>query len=69
MRYIQLDPTKARKRDGLTPQKAWDAAVDAGNDVYCTRMHNIWCGVCAGLRVVNASEQSYLSPAACVAQL
>ena len=42
MRYIQLDPTKARKRDGLTPQKAWDAAVDAGNDVYCTRMHNIW---------------------------
>ena len=43
MRYLQLDPAKARRRDGQTAQEAWDAAVDAGCDVYCTRMHNIWC--------------------------
>jgi transmembrane protein 222 len=42
IRYLQLDPSKARLREGVSPQKAWDAAVDTGCDVYCTRMHNIW---------------------------
>ena len=42
IRYIQLDPSKARKHEGVSIQKAWDSAVDAGCDVYCTRMHNIW---------------------------
>ena len=42
MRYLQLDPSKARRREGISQQKVWDSSVDAGCDVYSTRMHNIW---------------------------
>lgn len=42
--FPQLDPERVTRRTGgMSAQAAWDAAVDAGNDVYCTRMHNIFC--------------------------
>ena len=50
MIVVPLDPERAtaRRPGGKSPQEAWDAAVDAGNDVYCQRMHNIFCDKCVG---------------------
>lgn len=65
MRYLQLDPAKARRREGQTAQQAWDSAVDAGSDVYCTRMHNIWCVIAdeaAGRQVSCALRPAFLCP-------
>lgn len=59
MRYLQLDPAKARRREGQTAQEAWDAAVDSGCDVYCTRMHNICCDNCHSHVARVLSEMGY----------
>lgn len=51
-RYVQLDPALAAAPRGagagadVSPAAAWDAALDAGCDVYCRRMHNICCDNC-----------------------
>jgi hypothetical protein len=43
-RYLVLDPNLVTRPAGLSAAAAWDAGIDAGNDVYCRRMHNlIWC--------------------------
>jgi len=47
LRYLPLSPAGVTLRPpGATPAQAWDAAVDAANDVYCGRMHNIVCDNC-----------------------
>jgi transmembrane protein 222 len=47
IRYLQLDPERVTRRpDGASAAAAWDAAVDAGAEVYCRRMHNIVCDNC-----------------------
>ena len=47
-RYLQLNPelVGARGAPGRTATQGWDAAVDAGCDVYSQRMHNIFCDNC-----------------------
>jgi hypothetical protein len=43
-RYLVMDPGLVPRPPGLSAAEAWDAGIDAGNDVYCRRMHNlIWC--------------------------
>ena len=46
--YLALDPSLAARRPagGASAAEAWDAAVDAGCDEYCGRMHNICCDNC-----------------------
>jgi hypothetical protein len=57
-RYLQLDPSKIKrlapsssKKDSSSDLTAtaittWDAAVDAGANEYCQRMHNLFCDNC-----------------------
>eukprot|EP01138_Halocafeteria_seosinensis_P015875 gb/GECG01016201.1/.p1 GENE.gb/GECG01016201.1/~~gb/GECG01016201.1/.p1 ORF type:complete len:201 (+),score=6.68 gb/GECG01016201.1/:1-603(+) len=53
VRYVQLDPRKAKKSvlenptDGATStEQNWNRAVDIGNQVYSRRMHNLCCDNC-----------------------
>lgn len=47
LRYLPLSPGAVTARaPGATAAQAWDAAVDAANDVYAGRMHNIVCDNC-----------------------
>lgn len=41
-RVLTLDPALTRKDDGRSAVEVWDGGVDAGCDVYCHRMHNLW---------------------------
>jgi hypothetical protein len=38
-RYVQLNPN-------LATATAWNDAISQGNDVYATRMHNLFCDNC-----------------------
>ena len=46
-RVLPLDPALITKRTpGRTAVEDWDAAVDAANNTYSTRVHNIICDNC-----------------------
>jgi hypothetical protein len=54
VRYLQLDPRKAKKSvlendangggasGSPSTEQNWDRAVDLGNQIYSRRMHNLW---------------------------
>lgn len=65
-RVLQLDPEVAgadlRLRDGTVVRgaEAWDAGIDAGNAVYCKRMHNICCDNCHSHVARALNEMRYM---------